>query len=225
MSNIQDTDPLINNLEANEFSKMTNSRAVKGIFALNHAVYISEDTSNNWTKDNKVTLSSWITTLAQASFIYQYVKEIQKAKVTKFSTIAFILTILAGAASGLSTLVTSLNLGPVQTLTIGFSVFAVLATSGSAALTGIINKVYKIDETIEAYTKYIEQIDTLYADLEAEYSRSPPLREDATIFINREIKRYTILIGKGPQMDESIYIQALDKYEEFKERVNSGSIV
>lgn len=230
MSHIQYDDesaPLIEHPEMKgEFSKMTNSKAVRGIFSLNSNVSNNfQDTSNNWTFDNKTTLSNWIIELSKASFIYQYVKEIKKAKVNRLSAVAFILTVAAGLASGLASILLPINGDLFKTLALAFSIAALVTNAGSAILSGIISKIYKLDDLVDEYTKYIERIDNLYADFEAVNNKAPFLREDATTFINRESIRYTVLTQKAPSVDEALYLEVLDKFQQFKNKVIREAVV
>ena len=221
-----ETDPLVsvsNSIINNQFSKM--SKAVRGIFSLNstHDLEPVSDNNNNnnnnnhnnWTEENKNTLHNWQTSLSKASFIYQYAKDVKKQKLTRLSLASFILTALATVISGIVSLAITSDTQPYKTIALAFSVVVFCINSSATILNGVISKIYKLDTDVEAYTKYIENIDELYADLSAASDLSIQLRENALTFINREGKKYHDLTRKGPDVPTALYIEADKKYDEF----------
>lgn len=219
-----DSDPLIIN-EDTTLSRM--SKAVRGIFTLNSVNstnlinstnsvnQVTQDIHNNWTNEMNSTLESWKLSLSHASFIYQYVKEIKKKKLTKLSLISFVLTVIAATISGATSLAISSDTQPYKTIALILSVITFCITSASTIINGIITKIYKLDTDVEQYTKYIENIDELYSVLTTMSEIPTKLREDAIIFIQRESKRYNELIRKGPDIDNKLYLEADKKYNDF----------
>ncbi|MCJ7636345.1 MAG: hypothetical protein MUO21_02540, partial [Nitrososphaeraceae archaeon] len=101
------------------------------------------------------------------------------------------------------------------TIALVFSVLVFFINSSATIINGIVSKIYKLDVDVENYTKYIENIDELYSDLSKTSDLSPKLREDAVSFIQRESKKYHTLTRRGPEIDNSLYLEACRKYDDF----------
>lgn len=214
------TDAEEDSYQNNKFSKMTDSEAVRGIFSLNHSESSHQDNNDNhWTKENQDTLTNWINSLSQASFIYQYAKEKEKKKLTNFSLVSFLLTGTGALLAGISSIALSSDEEPYKTIALAFSITVFCLNSGSTVINGIINKIYKLDNTVESYTKYIERIDILYAKLSEQNNISPSLRKDGNAFILKQSEKYTELIQKCPDVEPKLYEEAYKNYQEFLHNV------
>lgn len=212
-----DLDPLLEN-DQTTLSRM--SKAVRGIFTLNNSnqninINSEQSTNNNWTKEMNDTVMVWKSSLSNTSFIYQYAKDVKKKKLTTFSLVSFILTMIATVISGGTSLAISSDSQPYKTIALVFSILVFCINSSASILNGIITKIYKLDIDVESYTKYIENIDELYATISVIHDMPTNLREDAISFIQRESKKYNDLMRKGPDIDNSLYLEANKKYQEF----------
>ena len=217
----KDLDPLLENQDTT-LTKM--SKAVRGIFTLNNINHnnhnnnsIQQDLQihNNWTNEMANTVNSWKSSLSNLSFIYQYAKDSKKKNLTSLSLASFILTMLATIISGITSLALSTDNQPYKTIALTLSIIVFCINSSASILNGIITKIYKLDTDIDNYTKYIENIDELYANLCTISDLPTNLREDAISFIQRESKKYNDLIRKGPDIDNSLYLEANKKYDAF----------
>ncbi len=205
------------NPENNEETPLIHNSNIKGIFSLNNDISILDDadTSNNWTHENKLTLANWKNSLSKASFVYQYAKDIKKQKLNKLSLVSLILTVIATAISGGVSLAISSSEQQYKIVALVCSIIVFGINSAASIINSIINKIYRLDTDVEAYTKYIENIDILFAEISSTFNLSPRLREDALIFIPKENKKYDELIRKGPDIDNSLYLEAIKKYDKF----------
>jgi hypothetical protein len=210
--------------EHTEDTKMTNEKEeeeeeeARGIFALHSANESqSESVENNWTKDNKDTLTNWANSLSQASFVYQYAKDKKKNKLTKISLGSFIITGIATLFAGVSSLALTSEDDPYPTIALAFSVTVFCLNSSATVINGIITKIYKLDHTVESYTKYIERIDILYAKLSIQNDLSPDLRKEANQYILKQSNKYSELIQKCPDIEPKLYEEASKEYQKFRE--------
>ena len=186
---------------------------------------------NNWSPANVNVLRNWKTSLAKASFIYQYNVEITRTRLNRILIIALIVSTISTIISGISTIALTVN-SSIQTisgnstitLTVENPTYKLVALIINAIvfflsavvtiLNGII-KIYKLDETVAIITPYIERIDQIYSKIANELVLPDALREDAIIFIKRESDNYLKLIQQSPDIDKSIEQQAIVRYNDY----------
>jgi len=186
---------------------------------------------NNWSPANVNVLRNWKTSLAKASFIYQYNVEITRTRLNRILIIALIISTISTIISGISTIALTVN-SSIQTisgnstitLTVENPTYKLVALIINAIvfflsavvtiLNGII-KIYKLDETVAIITPYIERIDQIYSKIANELVLPDALREDAIIFIKRESDNYLKLIQQSPDIDKSIEQLAIVRYNDY----------
>lgn len=186
---------------------------------------------NNWSPANTEVLRTWKTSLAKASFIYQYVVETTRIRLNRILIIALIISTISTIISGISTIALTVNSSvkivdgnSTTTTSVENPTYKLVALIINAivfvlsAIITILNgaiKIYKLDETVSIITPYIEKLDQIYSKIANELVLPEALREDAITFIKRESDNYLKLIQQSPDIDKSIEHRAMNKYNDY----------
>ncbi len=174
--------------------------------------------TNNWTPRNTQTLRAWKTSLAKASFIYEYVLEGDKNRLNRILIYSLIISTISTVISGISTI--ALTVGDdkpaYKTTALVINALLILLGALTTALTGAI-KIYKLDDIVASITSYIVKIDQIYSEISNQLVLPDALREDAITFIKKESENYLNLIKQSPDIESSKEHAAVKKYNEFLE--------
>ena len=174
--------------------------------------------SNGWTSQNTQTLRAWKTSLAKASFIYEYVLEEDRNRLNKILILSLIISTLSTVISGISTIALTVGDDKPEYKTTALVINSILILLGAltTALTGTI-KIYKLDDIVASISSYIVKIDQIYSEVANQLVLPDALREDAITFIKKESENYLNLIKQSPNIESSKEHEAVKKYNEFLE--------
>lgn len=174
--------------------------------------------SNGWTAQNNQTLRAWKTSLAKASFIYEYVLEEDRNQLNKILICSLIISTLSTVISGISTIALTVGDDKPEYKTTALVINSILILLGAltTALTGAI-KIYKLDDIVASISSYIVKIDQIYSEIANQLVLPDALRENAITFIKKESENYLNLIKQSPNIESSKEREAIKKYNEFLE--------
>jgi len=187
----------------------------------NHAV-VNDDTAipntinNNWTENNINTLRNWKSSLSKASFIYQTVLENGKKKLNKILLASLIMSTISTIISGISTMALTVNDPKYSLIALIINIIIFVISAIVSLLSGSI-KIYKLDESVTAYTGYINKIDQIYSSIASQLVLPDNLREDAVTYIKQYNDLYLNLIRNSPDIESSSYQNANKLYAKFLE--------
>lgn len=172
--------------------------------------------NNNWTENNINTLRTWKSSLSKASFIYQTVLENGKKKLNKVLLASLIMSTISTIISGISTMALTVNDPKYSLIALIINIIIFVISAITSFLSGSI-KIYKLDESVTAYTGYINKIDQIYSSIASQLVLPDTLREDAVTYIKQYNDLYLDLIKNSPDIDSSSYQNANKLYAKFLE--------
>ena len=171
---------------------------------------------NNWTPENIQLLMNWKITLSRLGFICQKTMEIYKLLLDWALIISLILSSIATILAGISSMALTVDNSTYSL--IGFILnLIIFVISTLVSFLNAIIKLFNLNDKISFYASFILKVDQLYTIIACQLMLPSQEREDASIFIKRENKTLSDLIGQGPEINSFLYNNALKKYKKFLE--------
>lgn len=170
---------------------------------------------NNWTDTNTNTLRTWKSSLRQALYVYKEVSGNLNKKLVRYRITNLIIGIFTTLIQSISTYALA-NFADLNNIYIALTISII--TIIISAVTNFINglmQIYKLNETVTAYTLYVERLDHLYSTIANQLTLPSKIREDAFTFIKSQNEIYLKLIKESPEIPSSDYKLAQESYRKY----------
>ncbi len=175
----------------------------------------SSNVHNGWSEQNIHTVGSWQRSIERASFVCDNILETNDGKVKRAHMWLLVLATLSTIINAIASAILTASPDLVW-IVLACNIILFLISGASTMISGALN-IYKWDDLVTDLATYIEKLDTFYATISAELTLPAALRTDAIKFIQKNASGFLDLMRISPNVPNSEYIYACQKYETFQD--------